>query len=94
MAQRIASGDMNELDRLNNWLHDWIIKNPPYMGVNWCGQEASIRVMHLAIAASILKQDQYPAESLKKLIEIHLRRINSTMGYAIASVIITQLPRQ
>jgi hypothetical protein len=41
MAQRIASGDVNELDRLNNWLQDWIIKNPPYMGVNWkCGQKA------------------------------------------------------
>lgn len=85
MAQRIASGDANELDRLNNWLENWIIKNPPYMGANWkCGQEASIRVMNLAIAASILEQDQFPAESLKKLIEIHLRRIYPTMSYAIA----------
>lgn len=85
MAQRITSGDENELVRLNNWLEDWIIKNPPYLGVNWkCGQEASIRVMHLAMAAFILDQNQSSSASLKKLIEIHLRRIYPTMSYAIA----------
>lgn len=85
MAQRIASGDENELDRLNNWLQDWIIKNPPYMGVNWkCGQEASIRVMHLAMATVILEQSDTPSEFLKRLIFIHLQRIKPTTSYAIA----------
>ena len=32
MAQRIASGDANELDRLNNWLEDWSIKKPTLLG--------------------------------------------------------------
>ena len=85
MAQRTVSGDYNELARLNNWLENWIVKNPPYRGVNWkCGQEASIRVMHLAMAVLIFYQNNSPSESLKKLIEIHLKRINSTMSYAIA----------
>mgnify|MGYP006137723335 FL=1 len=85
MAQRIASGDENELDRLNNWLQDWIIKNPPYMGVNWkCGQEASIRVMHLAMATVILEQSDTPSEFLKRFIFIHLQRIKPTTSYAIA----------
>ncbi|MDC1004754.1 alginate lyase family protein [Opitutales bacterium] len=85
MAQRIASGDENELDRLNNWLQDWIIKNPPYMGVNWkCGQEASIRVMHLAMATIILEQSDTPSEFLKRFIFIHLQRIKPTTSYAIA----------
>ena len=85
MAQRIALGDADESDRLNDWLKDWILKNPPYMGVNWkCGQEASIRVMHLAMAALILEQHEKPSEDLKNLIFIHLQRIKPTTSYAIA----------
>jgi len=85
MAQRIVSGDEKELDRLNNWLQDWIIKNPPYIGVNWkCGQEASIRVMHLAMSALILEQSDTPSEFLKRFIFIHLQRIKPTTSYAIA----------
>lgn len=85
MAQRVRAGDNSELGRLNEWLKDWIEKTPPYKGVNWkCGQEASIRVIHLAVATLVLEQNQSSSESLKKLIEIHLKRIESTMTYAIA----------
>ena len=68
MAQRAVNGDNAELHRLNEWLRDWSERNPPYMGPNWgCGQEASIRVMHLAIAAVILEQDKSPSPPVLKL---------------------------
>jgi hypothetical protein len=85
MAQRILSGDENELNRLNEWLKDWVVKNPTYRGVNWkCGQEASIRVMHLAMASLILEQSETPTDNLKELISTHLQRIKPTTNYAIA----------
>ncbi len=84
MAQRAALGDTGELGRLNNWLNNWSEQNPPYMGVNWkCGQEASIRVMHLVAAACILGQETTPESGLAALIRVHLRRIAPTLSYAI-----------
>ncbi len=54
-AQAARNGDSQALGLMNSWLADWLLRNPPYRGVNWkCGQEASIRVMHLAMAAHIL----------------------------------------
>lgn len=85
MAQRAANGDSSELNRLNKWLHDWSKKNPPYDGPNWgCGQEASIRVLHLAITAVILEQDRFPTPSVLSFIKAHLARIASTLSYAIS----------
>jgi len=85
MAQRAANGDNAELHRLNEWLRDWSEKNPPYMGPNWgCGQEASIRVMHLAIAAVILEQDKSPSPPVLSFIRAHLARIASTLSYALS----------
>lgn len=84
MAQRAAAGDAGELDRLNAWLADWVSANPPYQGANWkCGQEASIRVMHLALAALILGQVERPLPGLVAMLRLHLARIAPTMGYAI-----------
>ncbi|WP_332639696.1 heparinase II/III family protein [Brevundimonas sp.] len=84
MAQRAAQGDTDELARLNAWLADWGRINPPYLGPNWkCGQEASIRVMHLALAAMILGGWDAPLPGLKALVRLHLRRIAPTMGYAL-----------
>ena len=84
MAQRVALGDPAELTRLNHWLANWSRLNPPYLGVNWkCGQEASIRVLHLAAAALILDQAEQPLGSLCDLLRAHLRRIAPTMAYAI-----------
>lgn len=72
------------LQRLNLWLEDWAEQNPPYKGPNWkCGQEASIRVMHLALAAWVLGQDKTPLSGLVDLICAHLQRIAPTMSYAI-----------
>jgi len=84
MAQRAALGDTGELERLNDWLNNWSEQNRPYMGVNWkCGQEASIRVMHLVAAACILGQETTPELGLVALIRVHLRRIAPTLSYAI-----------
>lgn len=84
MAQRGALGDATELDRLNLWLDDWLNHNTPYRGANWkCGQEASIRLMHLALAALLLDQTKNAAPPLLALVKLHLERIAPTIGYAI-----------
>lgn len=84
-AQHVATGDATALNKLNTWLIDWVDKNPTYNGVNWkCGQEASIRVMHLALAALILKQTHNTTPALLSLIKAHLKRISPTLMYAVA----------
>jgi len=84
-AQRARNGDENSLMRLNVWISDWLENNPPYFGHNWkCGQEASIRVIHLACAALILGQQSSTLQGLKQLIELHLARIAPTLSYAVA----------
>ena len=84
-AQHAATGDESALQRLNNWLTDWLQANPPYQGPNWkCGQEASIRVMHLAMAAQLLGQADKSAAGLLDLVEVHLQRIAPTVLYAMA----------
>jgi hypothetical protein len=84
-AQRAQQGDLTSLDRLNAWLDDWCENNPPYKGPNWkCGQEASIRIMHLAIAALILGQVRTAANGLRDFVQLHLQRIAPTLQYAMA----------
>ncbi len=84
MAQQAALGDAKALARANRWLADWSKSNPPFRGVNWkCGQEASIRVMHLAASAIMLGQAEAPLPGLQELVLAHLRRIAPTMAYAI-----------
>lgn len=84
-AQQSRHGEGESLARLNAWLVDWCTKNPPYKGPNWkCGQEASIRVMHLAIAALMLGQARNAAPGLLDLVHLHLQRIAPTVQYAMA----------
>ena len=83
-AQRAKTGDKQSLTRLNFWLSDWCRVNPAYYGPNWkCGQEASIRVMHLAMAARILGQLK-TTQDMVRLICAHLKRICPTISYATA----------
>ena len=83
-AIRGAAGDSTFIDRLNTWLNDWIETNPPYKGPNWkCGQESSIRVLHLTLAAQLLGQISNPLKALVDLVRIHLKRIAPTIQYAI-----------
>lgn len=79
-----AQGDAEALMRLNLWIADWTQSNPPYKGPHWkCGQEASIRVMHLITAAWVLGQDREPEQGLVDLLIAHIQRIAPTMSYAI-----------
>jgi hypothetical protein len=82
-AQLAHSEGSAAIARLNRTLHSWARENPPYRGHNWkCGQEASIRVLHLALASLILDQVQSPTLALVELIRVHLRRIAPTLAYA------------
>ncbi|MBL4574670.1 MAG: hypothetical protein JKY51_01045 [Opitutaceae bacterium] len=84
-AQQAALGDKESLIKLNDWLNDWLKNNPPYLGVNWkCGQEASIRVMHLAMASFIMGQHKCTTKILLGFVKAHLKRIAPTISYAIA----------
>lgn len=79
-----AYGDEGSAARLNGWIADWTANNPPYLGPNWkCGQEASIRVMHLAMAAIMLDEDARPLPGLLDLIALHCARIAPTISYAL-----------
>ncbi len=83
-AQQYVKGNALGLRRLESWLHDWCNQNPPYIGPNWkCGQEASIRVMHL-VAATLLLQQTSAAAGLLALVRVHLLRIAPTLQYAVA----------
>lgn len=85
LAQRVRHGEAGALERLNTWLADWCRYNTPYLGPNWkCGQEASIRVMHLATAALLLGQVRNALPGLQSLVALHLQRIAPTVQYAMA----------
>ncbi len=80
-----VSGAGVYLDTLNRWLSDWVEKNPVNKGPNWkCGQEASIRIFNLLLAAAILKQWQHPSPVLREFVCRHLERIHANIRYAIA----------
>ena len=84
-AQRVSLGDAPSLIRLNEWLADWCIKNPPYRGANWkCGQESAIRVLHLAMASLILGQGRKPLPGVINFVKMHLQRIAPTLRYAMS----------
>lgn len=73
------------LEDINMRINDWILKNPPYKGINWkCGQETSIRVLNLVYGLMLLDQINSPSKELISLIEMHLKRILPTLSYAIA----------
>lgn len=84
-ALQSRTGNAEATNLLNAWLEDWCQCNPPYQGPNWkCAQEASIRAMHLAMAALLLGQEFTPCKGLQALIRVHLQRIAPTIQYAIA----------
>lgn len=84
-SQQALTGNVQAFERLNIWLTDWCSNNQPYTGSNWkCGQEASIRVMHLTMAAYILDEIEHPQPALIQMIIVHLRRIAPTILYAVA----------
>ncbi|WP_345877395.1 heparinase II/III domain-containing protein [Shewanella algae] len=85
LAKDYLSGREQALDELNATIKDWLAHNPPYLGPNWkCGQEASIRVMHLAMTAKLLNQVERPEPALLAFVKAHLKRIAPTISYAVA----------
>lgn len=73
------------LKQLDLWLNHWCKNNPAYQGPNWkCGQEASIRVMHIITTLIGLEQLEMSHQNILKFIETHLKRIEPTIEYAIA----------
>ncbi|GAB5482718.1 MAG: hypothetical protein Pars92KO_24750 [Parasphingorhabdus sp.] len=85
MAQRARNGDLHSLKRMNIWLSDWNRNNPQYLGPNWkCGQEASIRLIHLASAAMIMDSHLTPCNAIYATAEAHVQRIAPTLSYAAA----------
>lgn len=81
----VRTKDEKQLNKLNIWLSDWCQHNPVNQGVNWkCGQEASIRVMHLVATAYLLGQEKKLTNKLAQLIFEHLVRIAPTIYYAMA----------
>lgn len=84
-SQKILSGHTKYHDRLENWIQNWVESNPAFKGVNWkCGQETSIRILHLASASAMLRQERTPTKSLLSLVELHAIRIEQTITYAMA----------
>lgn len=80
-----VSGDTRFIHALNNWIGDWILKNPVNIGPNWkCGQEVSIRMMQTLLAAFLLGQHEKPPPFLIQFVREHCRRIEPTIRYAIA----------
>ena len=80
-----VSGDSRYIDALNQWLHDWVLRNPSNAGPNWkCGQETSIRVINLMLGSFLLETNCRPSPALVALIELHCLRIRPTIQYAIA----------
>ena len=85
LAQQGVAGREGAWDQLNRWLDNWERTNPPFNGPNWmCGQEASIRVLHLALAAKMSGQVSSASPRLLSMISNHLRRIAPTYRYARA----------
>lgn len=83
-AWRLTCDD-RYLRNLNTWLLNWVEHNPVNAGVNWkCGQEASIRLINLLLAARLLGSHTKPSSSLVKLVAVHCARILSTIRYAVA----------
>ena len=85
LAKAAITSKPDSIDSINSWLDNWVINNPYNIGPNWkCGQEASIRVMHLAFSAKLLNQVRKTEPTLLALIKAHLQRIAPTISYAVA----------
>lgn len=79
------SGRKEVLGLLEDWIADWVQRNPANTGPNWkCGQEASIRMLHVLLAAMLLGRERDPEPALIRFVTEHCRRIEPTKGYAIA----------
>lgn len=78
-----AEGSSRYLESLNRWVGDWAVANPVNAGANWaCGQETSIRLMHVLLASEIIGS-RGATLGLARFVREHVRRIAATTAYAI-----------
>ena len=81
----VVTKDSKYLDTLNKWINDWKINNPPNRGPNWIsGQEISIRMLNILLAAHITGDFEQPNNALIKFVQEHCKRISITFQYAKA----------
>jgi hypothetical protein len=80
-----VSGKELYLNTLNNGIGDWIRENPAGFGPNWkCGQECAIRLLHILLAAYLLRQHLQPSAVLVRFVAEHAGRVAANIGYALA----------
>ncbi|WP_240655105.1 heparinase II/III family protein [Rhodovarius crocodyli] len=90
LANPLGGADIRPLWEANRWTvlppapeafcRGWMAENPPFQGPNWlCGQEAALRVLHLAP----LLPPELPAWA-REVVAAHARRIAANPAYALA----------
>lgn len=75
------------LDRSEDLLGSWVAENGYFMGVNWaCGQEVSIRGLHLMVSTFIYEThfNSRPAKGLLALMQASYERVKLTIDYSLA----------
>ncbi len=68
-----------------NLVDDWMRENPPNAGINWaCGQEASIRLSAVLLAAAAMPESATPERlaRIEQLVIATADRVASNIGYA------------
>jgi len=81
----VVTKNKKYLDTLNTWIEDWNLNNPPNRGPNWvCGQETSIRILNVLLAAHITGDFEQPNKALIRFVQDHCKRIMITSQYAMA----------
>lgn len=74
-------------DRSEDLLNSWVAENGYFMGVNWaCGQEVSIRGLHLMVSTFIYEThfNSRPAKGLLALMQASYERVKLTIDYSLA----------
>ena len=85
LAQHAALGDKISFEKMNNLLFEWTIENPVNQGVNWkCGQEISIRLLHICCALLIQGQTRNVTPTMLRFLSLSVQRVQDTHFYAQA----------
>lgn len=74
-------------DRSEDLLRSWVADNGYFKGVNWaCGQEVSIRGLHLMVSTFIYEAhfSSRPVEGLLALLKASYERVKLTIDYSLA----------
>ena len=80
------TGEQHYQERLNKLIQHWCAFNRPQEGYQWlCAQETAIRLSNFLLADYLLHTNRDPRSLVTvEFIEVHVKRILSTMSYAVA----------